>query len=463
MNPVDWFPAVAVVAAGLVAGSIVWWRAQKAPLTPRSEASLPLRDLEGKRDALIAQLRELDFAGEKRTPDQIARDRHRLEHQAARVLREIDALAHASVAPTKQASKQPAGVEPPPQQPVAATGSSLRGFFWGIGSAVALGVLFYFVSQSAKQRQQGGSLTGNTPRETAEPAQAQGASDAEVQAAQAALAKNPDDIEARLGLVRLHLIRQDMMAVFKETQTVLKVSPGEPRALSYQSLVRLAMGQTEQAESMLKEALAKDPQLLDAYIHLMLVYSRTNRAADADAVLADASKRFPKRAAALKDLLGEMRQQSATDATADAGATAADPHAGVPVNGPAAGPAAGPATSAPARAEKKVTGVLELDASLSGQKFSGAIVFVTLREGGFGAGPPLAARRIPAASFPMAFEIGSRDSMTGEPLPDDLLVEARVDSDGDPITRPPSDPYGRADRVAAGSTGLKILLKRKAP
>jgi cytochrome c-type biogenesis protein CcmH len=462
VNPVDWFPAVAVVAAGLVAGAIVWWRAQKAPLHPRSEAPLPLRDLEGKRDALLAQLRELDFAGEKRTPDQIAGDRHRLEHQAARVLREIDALAHTGVAAPRKAAKTPVAVEPPLPQPAPATGSSLRGFFWGIGSAAALGVLFYFVSQSAKERQEGGSLTGNTPRETAAP-EATGASDAELQAAEAALARNPDDIEARLALVRQHLMRQDMMAVFKETQTVLKRSPGEPRALSYQSLVRLAMGQPEQAESMLKEALAKDPQLLDAYIHLMLVYTRTNRAADADRVLADASKRFPPRASALKDLLGEMRQQGATEATADAGAAAADPHVGVPVGGPAAGPATGPAASAPASGEKKVSGVLELDASLSGQTFQGAIVFVTLREGGFGAGPPLAARRIPAAAFPMAFEIGSRDSMSGEPLPDDLLIEARIDSDGDPITRPPSDPYGRADRVAAGSTGVNILLKRKAP
>jgi tetratricopeptide (TPR) repeat protein len=249
-------------------------------------------------------------------------------------------------------------------------------------------------------------------------------------------------------------MRQDMMAVFNETQAVLKLSPGQPRALSYQALVRLAMGQTAKAESMLKEALQKDPDLIDGYLHLMLVYVRSDRPAEAEKVLAEAKRRFPARAESLQGLLAEMRAQGAEDAQA---VDAADPHAEVAVGGAAPKGAA----AAPAAGAKKVTGLLELDASLQGERFSGAIVFVTLREGGFGAGPPLAARRIPAGSFPMPFEIGSADSMTGEPLPDDLLVEARIDSDGDPITRPPSDPYGRADRVPAGSKDVKVVLKRK--
>jgi cytochrome c-type biogenesis protein CcmH len=316
-----------------------------------------------------------------------------------------------------------------------------------VGSVGALGLLFFFVSQSAKQRSPGGSLTGNTPMGGA----AQG-DDAELAQARAGVERNPDDVDARLGLVRLLLVRQDMMAVFKETQAVLQRSPGNPSALSYQALVRLSMGQAPKAESMLKEALSKDPRLLDAYLHLMLVYVRTGRPAEAEKVLADAKKRFPERAESLQGLLGEMRTRASEDAQADAAAPVDDPHAKVPVGGGA---------TVTGGQGKKVAGLLELDASLEGQSFSGAIVFVTLREGGFGAGPPLAAKRIPAGSFPMPFEIGSADSMTGEALPDDLLVEARIDSDGDPITRPPSDPYGRADRVPMGSNDVKVVLKRK--
>lgn len=458
MSDVDWIPAVSVLAAGLVIGAFVLWRVvlKNAPLAAAGTRSaappLELRDLLGKYHALVAQLRELDDTAGKRTPEQIARERHTLEHEAARVLRDAERLAETAPPPRKAKKGAP---EQTVSAPVPAPASALRGFLWGVGSVGALGLLLYFASQSAKQRAPDASVTGNTPA-----AGAARDDDAEVAQARASVERNPDDVDARLELVRLYLTRQDMMAVFKETQAVLQRSPGHPRALSYQALVRLAMGQSQQAESMLKEALQKDPKLLDGYIHLMLVYVRSGRPADADKVLADVSRRFPDRAGELKGLLAEMRSRSADDAsTADASAPVEDPHANVPI-GQAPRAAAG-AAPAPGGSGKKVAGVLELDPSLAGQSFSGAIVFVTLREGGFGAGPPLAAKRVPAGSFPMPFEIGAADSMTGQTLPDDLLVEARIDADGDPITRPPTDPYGRADRVAAGTKNVKVVLKRK--
>ena len=454
MNDVNWIPAVSILAAGLALGALVLWRvvskgAAVAPGAPSASPPLELRDLEGKYQALIRQLRELDDTAMKRTPAQVTRERQALEHEAARVLREVERIAGASRPSKKRSALAPA--TPAPAR------SALGGFLWGVGSVGALGLLFYFVSQSARQRAPGASVTGNTPM-----AGAAQADDAEVAQARAAVERNPDDVDARLELVRLHLIRQDMMAVFKETQTVLQRSPGNPRALSYQALVRLAMGQAQQAEDMLKQAMQKDPKLLDPYIHLMLVYVRSGRAAEAEKVLADASKRFPDRAGTLQGLLGEMRTRSSEDAsTADASGAADDPHANVPVGQAPRAATGGAGARRPSGPEKKVSGVLELDPSLAGQSFPGAIVFVTLREGGFGAGPPLAAKRLPAGSFPMPFEIGSADSMTGETLPDDLLVEARIDSDGDPITRPPTDPYGRADRVSAGTKSVKVVLKRK--
>jgi len=460
VSDVDWIPAVSILAAGLVLGALVLWRvvlksAAPAPGTRSAAPPLELRDLDGKYQALVAQLRELDDTAGKRTPEQIARERHTLEHEAARVLRDADRLAETAPPPRKAKKGAP---EQTATAPVPAPASALRGFLWGVGSVGALGLLFYLVSQSAKQRSPGASATGNTDAVGA----AAQPDDAEVAQARASVERNPDDVDARLELVRLSLIRQDMMAVFKETQAVLQRSPGNPRALSYQALVRLAMGQSQQAESMLKEALQKDPKLLDGYIHLMLVYVRSGRPAEADKVLADVSRRFPDRAESLKGLLAEMSSRSADDASpADASAAAEDPHANVPIGQApraAAGAARAPGGSG---SEKKIAGILELDQSLTGQSFSGAIVFVTLREGGFGAGPPLAAKRLAAGSFPMPFEIGAADSMSGETLPDDLLVEARIDADGDPMTRPPADPYGRADRVPAGTKNVKVVLKRK--
>ena len=49
--------------------------------------------------------------------------------------------------------------------------------------------------------------------------------------------------------------------------------------------------------------------------------------------------------------------------------------------------------------------------------------------------------------------------MMGQPLPARARLEARVDADGDPLTRDASDPAARQDDVAAGSTGLRLVLR----
>jgi hypothetical protein len=145
----------------------------------------------------------------------------------------------------------------------------------------------------------------------------------------------------------------------------------------------------------------------------------------------------------------------------------ADPHAGLDALPPLGasrsphGRIAADAESADlaAIAGPRVSGTLELDAGLQDQIPTSAVVFVTVRDAGFGAGPPVAAKRL-AASFPQPFSVGPEDSMQGERLPDVLLLEVRVDADGDASTRDPSDPKARQDDVKAGSAGVRLLLKR---
>ena len=71
----------------------------------------------------------------------------------------------------------------------------------------------------------------------------------------------------------------------------------------------------------------------------------------------------------------------------------------------------------------------------------------------------MAVKRLPAI-FPAAFELGESDSMMGQPLPETLLIEARLDEDGDPTTRPATDPKARLDGVKLGRTNLRLVLKR---
>lgn len=474
MNPaagVDWSTALLVLAAGLVLGTALVWKVfgrshvapgTKAVVAKTADAELELRDLEGKRDVLLAQLRELEDTASKRTDEQLARERYALELQAAQALVVLDARG-----------RRPAStfVPPVPVETAATTAASgrkaeLRGFLWGTLSACGVGLLLFFLYTQARPREAGGSLTGEPGGASmaraggsgsraggqGPGAGAQGAEEAQIRAA---LERNPNDLDAHLALARVLLARQDTMGVWNETKLVLERSPGHPRALAYQALVRLAMGQGDKAVEMLRQSLARDPNLIDGYVHLALVYVRLGRVKDAEGAIAEASRRFPDQAASLQRLLADLQRG---DAMADASpAGAEDPHAGLGTPG-------GASAAVPVRPQasggRRISGTVDIDPALKGTVSPSAVLFVFIREAGFGAGPPIAAKRLAASAFPVAFEIGESDAMMGQAFPDALLVEARLDADGDPVTRPPTDPKARLDDVKAGSTGIKLLLKR---
>jgi hypothetical protein len=76
-------------------------------------------------------------------------------------------------------------------------------------------------------------------------------------------------------------------------------------------------------------------------------------------------------------------------------------------------------------------------------------------------GPPIAVRRLPAGPFPVDFVLGPQDGMMpGQPLTGPLQLTARLDSDGDPMTRLEGDLNGSApDVVEAGATGIELILR----
>jgi len=453
---IDWVSAIGVLAVGLAVGAGFAWRMRRgAPKSEAPGAPLERRDLEGKRDALFRQLAELEDAAAKRSPEQLARERFELELAAARALRDLDRLAPSPAAATPTPGP-PEDLGAAPAAAAAQGSQALRGFLWGTGSMVALAALVFFVVEGSRPRPEGGQVTGDLPDR---PGQAP--PDADEAALRGAVDRDPDDVESRLALARLYLSRQDMMGVWNETKVVLEKSPGEPRALSYQSLVRLAMGQPEIAVEMLKQAITTAPDQVDPWVHLSFVYSQMGRSEEAGRTMAEARRRFPAHAEALARLEAEISSSAAPATPALEG----DPHATIAAPG---APAAAPPPEAPPDRPRemaaavglgrKVEGVLELDPALG--PLPGGVLFLMLREAGFGAGPPLAAKRIASPSFPMRFEIGEADSMTGDPLPAQLLVEARLDSDGDPTTRPPTDPRVREDFVKAGTADLRLVLRR---
>jgi hypothetical protein len=88
------------------------------------------------------------------------------------------------------------------------------------------------------------------------------------------------------------------------------------------------------------------------------------------------------------------------------------------------------------------------------------VLFVIARS--TGTGPPLAVKRMPAGPFPLDFEIGPGDVMIeGRPFTGPIQLSARIDADGDPASRGPTDLAGIADAtVEPGASGVEIVLTR---
>jgi cytochrome c-type biogenesis protein CcmH len=432
-DTVDWVPGLVVLALGLAGGFFVVRRTASSAAPARAAGALRRRDLEARRDTLLDQLREIGPGAGGPF------ERARLEREAAEVLRDIDLLG---------AAKAPAREKGGPGDVVTAAAprrdhAALKGFLWGTASAGAIALLLFLASRSATEREEGGSLTGEVPG--GGPGAA-AEDDAELARLRQAVERNPDDLEGRLALARAALTRQDMMTVFDQTRAVLEREPEHARALSYQALVRLAMGQADTAEGMLRQALAAEPDLIEGYVHLSLVHLRQGRLDAAQADIEEAARRHPPQATRLRALWAEMKAQAA-EAPEPGTASGEDPHRDLPE----------PAARAAAPAGGGVGGTVELAPGVKALR--GATVFITVRAAGAAGGPPVAARRLSADTFPLPFTVGPGDSMMGQALPDLLRVEARVDGDGDPMTRDPADPSGAADDVRLGATGLRLVLR----
>jgi hypothetical protein len=105
-----------------------------------------------------------------------------------------------------------------------------------------------------------------------------------------------------------------------------------------------------------------------------------------------------------------------------------------------------------------IEGTLELAPDLVGRVPPGAVLFVVARTAQ--AGPPLAVVRVTDPSFPLRFSIGPDDRMIQSmPFAGDILLSARVDADGDAMTRSAGDLRGASDVPSApGDRGVTLLI-----
>ena len=289
-EPVSWTPALIALAIGAIIGIIALLRSRGArgEVTTSPESTLALHDLEGERDSLVAQLRELQDLASTRSTEQLREERRTLEMRAAEVLREIEHQARATRVTESNSAREARPARP-----------AWSGFALGAGIVVALAAIFVWVDRSAEPKPGTGMQQG--AQQTAPMSAPQ------LDSLAAAVAADPENDELRLEYARALLVSEQLMEVYRETQYVLQRRPGDPRALTYQSIVHLAMGQTDQALGMLAQARETDPQLLDAWVHTAFVYASIGDAAQADAAMNEAIRRHPEQKAGLEELARQIK------------------------------------------------------------------------------------------------------------------------------------------------------------
>jgi tetratricopeptide (TPR) repeat protein len=289
-EPVSWTPALIALAIGAVIGIIALLRSRgaRSEVIAASDSTLVLHDLEGERDSLVAQLRELQDLASTRSAEQLREERRTLELRAAEVLREIDHQA-----PAVRTAAAESTHEARPARP------AWTGFALGAGVVAALAAIFVWVDRAAEPK------PGTQMQQGGQPAAPMSAP--QLASLANAVAADPENDDLRLEYARALLVSEQLMEVYRETQHVLQRRPGDPRALTYQSIVHLAMGQTDQALAMLEQARQTDPQLLDAWVHTAFVYAAIGDAAQADAAMNEAMRRHPDQKAALEELARQIR------------------------------------------------------------------------------------------------------------------------------------------------------------
>jgi hypothetical protein len=138
----------------------------------------------------------------------------------------------------------------------------------------------------------------------------------------------------------------------------------------------------------------------------------------------------------------------------------------VPATAPSAAAAAAPEPSAEAPAADNpgasITGSIVLSPAIAKAKPKGGTLYLVARrisDNPTARGTLIAVRKLPATKFPLPFSLTAADMpFQNGPFDGDLVLTARIDQDGDPLTHEKGDVYGTLPKVPVGSHGVKLAL-----
>jgi hypothetical protein len=115
----------------------------------------------------------------------------------------------------------------------------------------------------------------------------------------------------------------------------------------------------------------------------------------------------------------------------------------------------------PGAARAEIRGTVSVDPKLKNKVDSQAVLFVIARSVSNPGGPPLAVKKIARPTFPVSYAITAEDvMMPGVFFSGKVLVSARLDKDGNPMTREPESLTGEYKKNPAdvGSRQVDIVI-----
>ncbi|MGE5307260.1 MAG: cytochrome c-type biogenesis protein CcmH [Alphaproteobacteria bacterium] len=384
------------------------------------------------RARLYADLKELDFdyqAGKLSETDYTAL-RSEIETKAATVLEQLDRTSK-SVPHKKPAEKPPAQPQPQPQTAGDKDRAGVRGWQLAVGGAfllvfgVTVGVL---LTNSLRSRDAGqGSITGDFLTGTGSPG------------------GDSNEVASVLQEGKAAFSKQDWQKAIESFKKVLAVDPNQPEAHAYMGAILLQAGHADGALMAFDKALSLNPNFpMALWGKGMALYQGKKDFAGARQVFEKLLQMLPpgQDRAEIEKIMAEIPQsgqkpQQVAEAT--------------------------PAPT-PTNAADQISGKITIDPKLKDKVDGQAVLFIIARSGDAG-GAPTAVKKIDRPVFPLAYSIGSENSMMqGVPLSGKLNIIVRLDKDGNPMTHQSGDLTGdyKKNPVAVGAHNVDIVIDQLA-
>jgi hypothetical protein len=157
--------------------------------------------------------------------------------------------------------------------------------------------------------------------------------------------------------------------------------------------------------------------------------------------------------------LGCKKQE---DAGKPSGVPPLDPATQAAAPAPAPAPSGAPAAPPPAAAPgATISGEIVLPPAMAARKPSGTLYLVARRppDNPNARGTLVAVKKLPATTFPLAFTLSAADMpFQNGAFDGDMQLSARIDQDGDPMSRQKGDIFGVLPKVPVGSHDVKVSL-----